>query len=197
MIMFKQKNKIKLASTIGLVLLMSSGISNAALVTNGDFSSGGLGWTLAGSSVNNYFTVVDGPAAAYFWANGETPGSASISQTLVTNQLHNYNLSFYLDMAGIPGLQSFNVEWNGQNLFASDLVSNNNPFNPLLNNSYSFYGLTAGSGTSTTLKFSGINLADYNYLTDVVVTQVPEPESLAMMLLGLPMIAWTARRRKR
>jgi hypothetical protein len=35
-------------------------------------------------------------------------------------------------------------------------------------------------------------LAEINQQT----TAVPEPETLAMMLLGLPMMAWTARRRK-
>jgi hypothetical protein len=194
--MFKQTNKIKLALT-GVVLSVSAVIANATpLVTNGDFSGGGTGWNSVGTSNDNYFTVDDGPAPIYYWANGETSSTpGSISQTLVTDQFHNYNLSFYVDMAGTNS-QSFNVEWNGQNLFASDLVGNANPFNVLSNNSYSFYGLQAASGASTTLRFFGINANDYNYLTDVVVTDVPEPESLAIMLLGLPMIAWTTRRRK-
>jgi hypothetical protein len=39
------------------------------------------------------------------------------------------------------------------------------------------------------------NVSVYSNTPDV--SAVPEPETLAMMLLGLPMMAWTVRRRKK
>jgi hypothetical protein len=44
------------------------------------------------------------------------------------------------------------------------------------------------SGNDSSNNFSQWHLAE--------VSPVPEPETLAMMLLGLPMIAWTVRRKK-
>ncbi len=53
--------------------------------------------------------------------------------------------------------------------------------------------VSTSQGSSSILNNYG-NFGQYWNLTQV--NPVPEPETLAMMLLGLPMIAWTVRRRK-
>jgi hypothetical protein len=74
-------------------------------------------------------------------------------------------------------------------------------FNTLGSNQWSLFNLTGWNNlTSVTITAAGNKFAFDNITINeapaVSPNAVPEPESLAMMLLGLPMMAWTARRKK-
>jgi hypothetical protein len=73
---------------------------------------------------------------------------------------------------------------------SSDIVmSYSSGFGPFSTNIY--------TGTPTYSQTAILPPVPPTQIPDVTPTDVPEPETLAMMLLGLPMMAWTARRRKK
>ena len=215
------KTPATLFTIAALASLATAGAANAAteLVVNGSFESDVIsspyaqlstitGWTSSVSG-NTAFELQKGatqgglsgfnPVAAdgmqYLELNTES--LSSTSQTLATTAGSNYTLSFaYSGRPDTPGGANslMNVYWGSTLLTPTSLIGNTGG----VWQSYS-QNLTA-LGSSTVLRFESIGPVSAptygSYLDNVsVMAAVPEPETYAMMLLGLGLLGFMARRK--
>lgn len=203
--------------------LLAAGAANADtnLVVNGSFEaplinaawtpiSAVPGWTSSAGGNSAFEIQTDGAHGGYGGFNSHaadgqqylelnTDRLTSITQNVDTSGLATYTLSFAY--AGRPdtangATSSMNVYWGGQLLNASPLIGQ-------VNNSWSVFTLTGlhAAGASTALTFESLGPVSSptygSYLDNVSVTAaVPEPETYAMMLLGMGIVGFVARRKK-
>jgi len=137
--------------------------SAAEVITNGDFSANGTGWTV--NSGANFFN------GAY--NEGSVEGEGSISQT-------------FTDLVG--GVLTLEYDWNGSGYqyvqFNGSTVAGS--FTEGTSGHFSFV-LGAGTG-SDTIAFLGRNVPAFNVLDNVSIMQsgggIPEPATWGLMLTG-------------
>lgn len=195
----------KLFLAAAVTALTASGAASAAnLIQNGDFE------TVSGVNPNNYVRVGAGDSAIAFWS----VGGNSVD---VINNSYNSILGNSIDMLGTPGpgvlSQSFTAVAGVTYTLSFDLTHNPYSHGAGLDvfvggNHYAFEGSTpvtnysfnfTTTGGSQALVFSSVGGDGYSgaVLDNVSVTAaVPEPETYAMMLAGLGLVAAIARRRK-
>lgn len=203
------------------VAIAAAGSASAStnLVVNGSFEQNSISSSWAPVSAVNGWTSSASGNSAFEIQKGATQGGeggfiskaadgvqylelntdrlTSISQNVTTTSGSLYSLTF--SYAGRPDSNaSFNSElnvfWNNTLLNTSGaIVGTNGTWQ-----TYTFNNLSA-SAASTALKFSSVGpsqQASYgSYLDKVSVTAVPEPGTYAMMLLGLGLIGFVARRK--
>lgn len=191
--------------------LFAGGAASAAvnLINNGDFESysiyvpnGGYTmvaanssdipfWTIGGTSIdlilNSYGSIGTGSTSVDMLG---TPGPGVISQTFSVNAYTTYNLSFDLSRNPYGGYTALEVDVNNsQTVF----VGTSTPTTHTLT-------FTTGAVTGTqVLTFSSVLGDSYSgaVLDNVALTAaVPEPETYAMLLAGLGLVGYAARRRK-
>ena len=118
-----------------------------------------------------------------------------ISQDISTGANQSLLLSFaYAPRAGVSAASNpIDVLWNGTSI---GVYSGNGAVSSSWYN-VSLFLLGNGSGTNT-LKFKAAGTSDSygGSLDNISVTAVPEPETSAMLLAGLGLLAAVARRRK-
>ena len=200
----------KLIQAAAVSALCVTGAASAAtnLITNGDFETytvgvpnGGFttvgagsnaitGWTVAGASVdlikNNYGSV-NGTSIDMLG----TPGPGSVAQQFSYAANTTYTLTF--DLSRNPGAGAsytgIDVSVNGSH---TSFIGTS-PTSP-----YSLTFTTGASAGSQWLTFSSVGGDVYSgaVLDNVAIKAVPEPETYAMMLGGLGLLGFMARRRK-
>jgi hypothetical protein len=165
----------KIAVAVGIAFCALT--ANANLITNGDFSAGTTGWTTTNGT--NYTDPTG-------FREGASGANDALSQSF--SDFVGGLLTLDFDFGSSSGYQY--VDFNGVTVVGS-LVSGAS--------SYQHYTFTLGTASGLdTLTFNGRNDPSYNTLAHVVVAetaQIPEPESLALVGLGLAVLA-VARRRK-
>ena len=204
-----------------LATLATAGTANAAteLVVNGSFENNVIsssfatlssvtGWTSSANG-NSAFEIQKGatqgglvgfnPVAAagkqYLELNAAR--QTSVSQSIATTAGGTYSLSFaYSGRPDTPGGASslMNVYWGSTLLTPTALIGTTSGV-------WQTYSQNVSAlGSSTLLRFESIGPVSAptygSYLDNVsVMTAVPEPESYAMMLLGLGLLGFMARRK--
>lgn len=209
-----------------LATLLSAGAASAAtpeLVVNGSFENNSISSSWAAvSSVTGWTSSASG-SSAFEIQKGSTQGGSSgfmpsaaagvqylelntdrltsISQTIATTAGSSYLLSFaYSGRPDTAGNASslMNVYWGSTLLTPSPLVGTTTP-------TWQTFSQTVSSLTgSTVLRFESVgpvSSTSYgSYLDNVsvsaITSAVPEPQTYAMMLLGLGLMGFIARRRK-
>ncbi|GJJ04236.1 hypothetical protein RugamoR64_47740 [Duganella rhizosphaerae] len=198
----------KLIKSVAIAALLAGGSAFAApveLLLNGGFEAD----VQAAGSWNIYPNLTDWTGGAYgielrnnvagVAAQGvnfvelDTTHNSSLSHTVLTNAGQQYTLSFqFQDRAGVDtGSQGLAVSWGG-----GAVASVNNSLGGGWESRT--YTLT-GNGSAMALKFTAIGGDDSlgTSLDNVsLTTAVPEPETYAMMLAGLGLVGFAARRRK-
>jgi hypothetical protein len=213
---------MKKTALFAIALLGASSAMANPIVTNGSFedlgfilNNGGgtwgqsstlLGWTRVSgnmfevqlakdaqtSTTGSYPTFnnrYDGDRYLELNANG----LGTVAQTLATTAGQSYSLTFgYSGRQGSSGDSTMAVYWGGTliNTITAAPTSNWKTFSNTL----------LASGNNTELKFVSLGPTGSttygSYLDGVSVTAVPEPETYAMLLAGLGLMATIARRRR-
>lgn len=198
----------KLIKSVAIAALLASGGAFAApveLLLNGSFEANHQ----AAGTWANYANLTDwtgGPHGielrnnvAGVAANGvnfvelDTNHNSSMTQTVQTKLGQQYTLSFqFQDRVGVAtSSQGLAVDWGGNEI---DHVNNS------LHGAWETRTYTLiGDGTAMNLKFIATGRDDsFGTSLDNVslTTAVPEPETYAMLLAGLGLVGFAARRRK-
>lgn len=178
-------------------------LANANLVVNGSFEADSqsagtwnilsslTGWTGSAELRNN----VAGTASDGFnFVELDTTGNSSIYQDF-TGLSGLYNLSF--DYSARPGVAKdsnpIQAWWNGALL----TTVTGNGIGKSDNNWLTLDFLVSGTGNDKlTFTAAGISDSYGGSLDNVILTAVPEPETYGMMLAGLGLIGFVARRRR-
>jgi choice-of-anchor C domain-containing protein len=196
---------------IGITVALSVTNANATnLVVNGSFedntivnvgsfdnlSSGLIGWSIGAGNVdlvsNNYWAAYQGDNSLDL--NGTK--KAEIEQTLVTTVGQLYQLSFWL--AGNPQggstVKNLSVNVGANGLYNFDTSGKSTTNMGWSNYITSFYAV----GNTTTLSFASNTRGAYGpVLDDISVTAVPEPETYALLLGGLALVGFSARKQSK
>lgn len=185
---------------VGFALAAFSLMAQAAnLVANGGFDSGLTSWAQSTLPPGESETreVTDFGFGDFFYSNGNTVPS-SISQSIQTVAGTFYDLSFQLrglSKESTPVISNSSVMFGDSTYVQStfDSAALAGTFTPFT------YKYLAGPGTSTLLTFTSSSDNSFVHLDNVSVqvSAVPEPETYAMMLLGLGLIGYTMQRRRK
>jgi choice-of-anchor C domain-containing protein len=205
---------MKIKNLLFVVVALSisqSAIASPNLIVNGSFESSKsdfagsfatyfagsselVGWTLGGDSVdhiNTYWQAAEGNYSLDLSGNYD----GSISQMINTNIGQIYHVSF--SMAGNPDdtdkIKSMQVGLSNQPMYKFDATGAAHDQMNWTTKGFDFIA----TNTSSTLFFTSMQDSAYGVALDnISVTAVPEPETYAMFLTGIVLLAGITRRRK-
>ena len=199
--------KIRKIMAAVAVLVAAGGAQASALVTNGSFEHPGLrswgiqssieGWTGGAYGIEIQPSGTVGGVSAFDgnqYVELDTTANSSMWQDLGTKTSSTYTLSFaYMarpDNVGGGRSNPIEVWWGGSKLVS--VTSRTGGAWTVVE----FYDLAALS-SSTRLEFRAAGTSDSygGFIDGIVVSAVPEPESYALLLAGLGLVAARARRR--
>ena len=166
-------NSKMIKSALAGLVLSASGLANAGLITNGDFSTNDLtGWTIVPTS-----DLANADSGYFFTFDND--GFSGLSQDVATDSLYSYELSFDSKAHQISGNEmQFQIDGS------------------------SFDVVTTTDWTTTTYNFMGTdsaNILSFLFSTDsgtgtwnfdnvsltASLVEVPEPTTLVIFALGL------------
>jgi len=177
--------------------LVNNGSFEATAINNGNWTivSSLAGWTTGDLGIELRNNVVGSALAGNNFAELDTTGNSSISQSIATVAGQWYTLSFAYSNRSDVAVNSNGLSWTfgdtTGNAIASTLASGGNQWQQ-------FSTVVKASGSSMTLSFSAIGSSDSlgSSLDNISVSAVPEPQSYALLLAGLGAMALVVRRRK-
>jgi hypothetical protein len=198
-----------LASGAALANTSQCDSNPADQVVNCGFETGDFtGWTLGGSSAallqtNLYgidaYNPYSGSYDAFFGTQGATLGTHLSTDSITLTQMMDleigraYTISFELDQdtpLSTGYTNYFNASINGTSLLTLSGVGVTGGY---VQESFTY---TATTSALSPLVFASQNDAGTWFLDDIVISQVPEPASMAMFGVGLLALAGLSRRRR-
>jgi len=181
--------------------------ADANLIQNGDFETTAFGafsgyqiagagtskianWTIGGVSVD----VINGSYGAISGNSIDmlgTPGPGSLSQGVATIAGHDYTVSFDLSANGVGGDSKALTVTVGTAPAFNFVGDMNHHVTETFNYHATTTGTTLLTFTSAASGYSGAVIDNVS-----VTAAVPEPETYAMLLAGLGMVGFIARRKR-
>lgn len=195
-----QKAKFELRKLFSAFALAAAALASTApasaqnLLVNGSFETGDLtGWNTPGAALRVTHSVLAALDGVYYLKEASV-GGGRISQTFATIAGDSYEISGWASSTGGVAPDSrFYFTWNHQFVLIADAL-----YSPWRN-----YTVTVTGTGSDTFEFGYFHddllIVDYDNfsVTHIPSTAaVPEPETYAMMLAGLGLLGFAARRRK-
>ncbi len=210
-----------IAALFAAVALTTGGTAHALVY---DFTSGAQGWTATGAALGGTQIAIGGNPGGYFSMTdtslGEmvasvSTGGLNLSASLGGTVGFDFNYVFGGAMSnGNAGTLSL---FNGATSYSTDLFSNGAINSVALGTWQTFSaaltGATFGTSDANLLsvlsnvteiriavdpRMSGLGqLAETVGIDNVNISAVPEPHEWAMMLAGLGLVGWAAKRRRR
>ncbi|MEN9868551.1 MAG: hypothetical protein RL748_4141 [Pseudomonadota bacterium] len=181
----------KFAIAACLALAAVSANAGTELVANGSFETGDLtGWDLTGFPG---FSLVERDNStsntSYAWLAGAVGSYGFLSQNIQTVAGRTYTLSFDVYNDITDGMQ-FTSQFNGAEVYSFS--------NEARNWDHIVISNLQATGNLTEIKFGFRNDPAFSRLDNISVQAmpVPEPETYAMLIAGLGMLAWLGKRRK-
>ena len=177
---------VKTASALALTLCAATAHAQANLVANGSFESGLASWTTNGFLLQGFDYGIDNAAqsGSNAFYGGAIESLGFLNQTFATQAGQRYNVDFWLASDGfLPN--RFQVLANGQLLLDLEDV--------LIQPYGARHTVFTAIGPTTQLQFGFRSDSGLLHLDNVTVAAVPEPETVALLALGLAAVA--ARRR--
>jgi hypothetical protein len=206
-----KRDSMKLSTTaIALASLLAAGSAPAAvinLVQNGSFEVNGVangvaanlwsmnGWTVGANGVEVRNNIAGVASDGSNYVELDTFANSWISQAINTSAAAQYTVSFDYSPREFTSAATNGIEvlWNGHALAT---YSGNNGSGA---NQWQRYSLSVmGAGSSSNLEFRAVGASDGlgGSLDHVSVTSaVPEPGTMASILLGLGVLGFSLRRR--
>ncbi|WP_202414185.1 PEP-CTERM sorting domain-containing protein [Duganella flavida] len=198
---------MKFLKTAAIAALLASGAAHASteLLTNGSFEqnlqangtwniySNLTGWTGGAYGIELRNNVVGNAPDGVNFVELDTTANSSMFQNVSTVMGQNYTLTFkFQDRPGVAtSSQGLEISWGGSVVG----TVNNSLGGGWQTVSYNLIG----NGATEALSFKAIGTSDSlgTSLDKVsLTTAVPEPETYAMLLAGLGLVGFAARRRK-
>lgn len=183
-----RSSPLPLLLVLALGSLSAPALASYNLVSNGSFDDGLTSWTQSGNWTNYDFVTSTKELAL---GNYEWQGVAGVTQVLPTQSGKQYTISLLWNASSSnqysSPMQTLQVLWNGNILGRIDN-------SPAARGTLSFSALATGNDQLTVQGFSHYG---YNYVDNISVTSaVPEPESYAMLMLGLGLSTALLRRKR-
>ena len=208
---------LKSLTVIAMTCLGNAAIGNQ-VITNGDFETGDFsGWEVShtGTSRNNFYIsstnkapvsnyVTPGPANGTYFAVADQvgPGSQTLSQSFTTNSGTNYTLSYDMFVNSHSVFNASNQYSRVDILSSAGAVLDNLYLGAPGETAYTHYSFdisnVVGNGGTFNLRFFSLQNTFYQEqgVDNVSITggDVPEPESLALVGLGLICLVFIRRK---
>ena len=183
----------KVSSFVVCVALLNVvGITSASATTyvedfEADFPAWESGWLGTQSDLTNYYGVGQG--------RGNNPDGLWIGKDVITfNPSFGSNItSLDIDVATWVDFTFSIYDMSNNVLLSEAVVPNYGAYTDP--GTYWHYAVASLNGISR-LEFSGSGVLGNTSIDNVVLTAVPEPETYAMLLAGLGLLGFMARRRK-
>lgn len=186
--------------------VVASGSAHAApLLTNGSFESNGqangswaiynnlTGWS-GSPNVELRNNVAGAAQHGSNYVELDTTGNSAIFQNVSTSLGQNYLLTFwYSPREGVAASSNgISVDWSG--IEVGSVTGAGGSGNVWQQFSYA----VVGTGATAQLRFSARGTSDSlgGSLDNVTLTAVPEPATLASLMLGLGLLGWSRRRKQ-
>ena len=188
------------ASAHAAPMIINGSFEQSVTLSNGSWTTLNTAGATSGwiSGANGYevrYNVAGTAKDGNYFVELDTRGNSAISQIVQTTLGQTYNLSFwYSPRAGVAETSNtIEALWNGGVVMT--VTGNGNTSSNWTEQTL----LVTGTGGLDTLTFRAAGTSDsYGGSLDKVsmTTAVPEPETYAMLLAGLGLMATVARRRK-
>jgi hypothetical protein len=196
----KNLQTILAAASAAVALLQTNALAQGTLLSNGNFNIGDLTgwWSWTGDPANSGFPVVnnvsfsyDGSPYLHLWNHGATGGDPAVGQNVnvIGGLQYDVSLAFRANNwgGGGIGITYYDASWANIGWEWATVYSGNGT-----DTGWQLFTTPTWTTPANTahvdVKLSGWSWSD-SYFDNVSMTVVPEPSSLALVGLGLAVLA--------
>ena len=177
-------------------VMIATGVVQTAsaqeLITNGGFETGTFsGWSLSGSGSSGVYYNGSNDPTLHNYRSAFIGAPVTLYQNIATTVGQSYTFGFTNEVDPGSAIDSFSAAFGGQSVFSESTSSQ-----PFIARSFSVTALSTSTQVSFT--FSGGNFENFDNVTvTALAAAAPEPSTWGMMIVGLGVIGFALRRRRK